>query len=105
MKVSTLLFFLVLCTASRQTIETAAAQDTHTQPLPSMPTANSLLPEGLPDEFGVYLKTDRGWQRLHQNSADKTEMKRGGFTQWTGIGVGGLHMKVDYRGSQAILQF
>jgi len=83
---------------------TATAQEKETQPAPSISSAKPALPEGLPDEFGVYLKTEHGWERLHQNRANKTEIKRGAFTQWTGIGVGGLHQKMEFSGSQAQLQ-
>lgn len=70
----------------------------------STTNAASALPEGLPEDYGFYVKTERGWERLHQNRASKTEVKRGGFTQWTGIGVGGMHEKLDYRGPHAQLQ-
>src|ERR1700682_4936481 len=89
------LLALIVC-ATLQTL----AQDSKPAPL----TMNSVLPEGLPEEYGVYRQTDRSWERIHQNRANKTEIKRGGFTQWTGIGVGGYHQKLDYRGSNAQCQ-
>jgi len=96
MKVFRLLLALIVCAA----LQTLAQES---KPAPSTATS-SALPEGLPEEYGVYHKTDRGWERIHQNRCDKTEVKRGGVTQWTGIGVGGLHQKLDYSGSSAQYQ-
>jgi hypothetical protein len=105
MKVFRLLLALIACAAL-----TCLAQNTPTpQNAPAPPAQNAQatpnpVPEGLPEEYGVYHQTDRGWDRMHQNRANKTEMKRGGFTQWTGIGVGGYHQKLDYTGPNAQCQ-
>jgi hypothetical protein len=63
------------------------------------------VPADLPEEYGVYHKTAAGsWEVMHQAHPAKSEMKRGGFTQWTGIGVGGYHSKAFYSGSHANCQ-
>ncbi len=99
MKLRTLILVAFVCAAGL-----AIAQDNGSTPVPSTATGASSMPEGLPEEFGFYIKTEHGWERLHQNRAGKTEIKRGGFTQWTGIGVGGLHSKLDYAGPNAQCQ-
>lgn len=99
MRLRTLLLVMLVYTTGL-----TSAQNKDSKSAPSSATISSALPEGLPEEFGFYLKTERGWERLRQNRASKTEMKRGGFTQWTGIGVGGLHSKLDYGGPSAQCQ-
>ncbi len=100
MRVRVMLFLAVAYAAG-----VAIGQDKETRPAAPPPAnAASNLPEGLPEELGFYHKTDHGWEIMHESQASKTELKRGGFTQWTGIGVGGLHQKLDYKGPRAQCQ-
>ena len=79
-----------------------------TPPAPPVqaPAAKSLVPEGLPEEYGVYIQTTQGWQRLRTAQAAKHEQKQSGFTQWTGMGLSGpsYHIKVFYAGPEAYLR-
>jgi hypothetical protein len=99
MKTAAVILLTVLCAI---TIAMLAQEPQAQAPTPA-PT-KSAVPADLPEEYGFYHQTDRGWERMHQNRAAKTEVKRGGFTQWTGIGVGGMHQKLDYAGPHAACQ-
>ena len=79
-----------------------------TPPTPPAPpqAAKSAVPADLPEDYGVYLQTTQGWQRLRATQAAKHEQKQSGFTQWTGMTVSGasFHIKVFYAGPEAYLR-